>query len=86
MKKLGQVFQVIKVSLSNENANVPDVLNSSRKFGVSLDGTLPFHPTDLNAFVLTPAVRISRIRALKERKYQLLVSIFDVRDVNVLVA
>ena len=74
------------MSLSNENANVADVLNSNRKFGVSLDGTLPFHPTDLNAFVLTPAVRISRIRALKERKYQLPVSIFDVRDVKFLVA
>ena len=39
----------------------------------------------LNAFVLAPAVRICRVIALKERKYQLPVSIFDVRDVNVLV-
>ena len=37
---------MILVSLSNENADVPDVLNSNRKFGVSLDGMLPFHTTD----------------------------------------
>ena len=46
------------VSLSNENADVPDVMNSNRKFDVSLDGTLLSHTTNLNAFVLTPAVRI----------------------------
>ena len=38
--------------------------------------------TTLNAFVLIPAVRICRVRALKERKYHLPVAIFDVRDVN----
>ena len=29
----------IIVSLSNENADVPDITNSNRKFDVSLDGT-----------------------------------------------
>ena len=58
---------------------------SNRKFDISLDGTLLSHTTNLNAFVLGPAVRICRVRALKERKYQLPVAIFDFRDVNVLV-
>ena len=38
-------------SLSNENANVPDVMISNRKFDISLDGTLLSHTTNLNAFV-----------------------------------
>ena len=79
---LGIVFSEL---LSNENADVPDVMNTKRKFDVSLDGTL--HTTILNAFVLTPAVRkLSRLREMKERKYQLPVASFEVRDVNVLVA
>ena len=61
-------------------------MNSNRKFDVPLDGTLLSHITNLNAFVLTPAVRICRVRALKERKYQPPVAIFDVEDVNILVA
>ena len=52
------------------------ILNKKKK----LDGTLLSHTTNLNAFVLAPAVRICRVRALKERKYQLSVAIFDVRD------
>ena len=59
---------------------------SNRKFDISLDGTLLSHTTNLNAFVLGPAVRICRVTELKERKYQLPVAIFDFRDVNVLVA
>ena len=55
------------VSLSNENADVPDVMDSNRKFDVSLDATLLSHPTNLNAVVLSPAVRICRVRALKEK-------------------
>ena len=79
---LGIVFSEL---LSNENADVPDVMNTKRKFDVSLDGTL--HTTILNAFVLTPAVRkLSRLREMKERKYQLPVASFEARDVNVLVA
>ena len=74
------------VSLSNENADDPDVMNSKRKFDVLLYGTLLYHITYLNAFVLTPAVQICSVRAQKERKYQLPVSNFDIRDVNVLVA
>ena len=74
------------MSLSNENADVPYAMNSNRKFDVSLDGTLLSHTASLNAFVLIPAVRICRVRALKEREYQLPVAVFDVWDVNVLVA
>ena len=44
------------------------------------------HPTNLNAFLLTPVVQICRVRSLKERNYRLLVAICDVRDVKVLVA
>ena len=40
----------------------------------------------LKAFVLTPVVQICQVRALKERKYQLLVTILDVGDSNVLIA
>ena len=75
----------LHAALNNENADVPDVMISNRKFDISLDGTLLSHTTNLNAFVLGPAVRICRVRALKERKYQLPVAIFDFRDVNVLV-
>ena len=56
-------------------------MNSNRKF----DGSLLSHTTNMNAFVLTPAVRICQVRELKNRKYQLLVAIFDVQDVNVTV-
>ena len=74
------------MSLSKENADVPDTMNNNQKFNVSLGGTVLSHTTNLNAFVLTPAVvRICRVIALEEIKYQLPVSIFDVRDVNVLV-
>ena len=58
--------------------------NSNQKFDVSLVGTLLSHTT--NAFVLIPAVQICRVRALKEGIYQLSVSIFGVRDVNVFFA
>ena len=61
-------------------------MNKNRKFDVPLDGTLLSHTTNMNAFVLTPTVRICRVRALKERKYQLPVAIFEVEDVNSLVA
>ena len=53
---------------------------------MSFNGTLLSHTTNLNAFVLSPAVRICQVKALKERKYQLQVANLDVRDVNVLVA
>ena len=65
------------MSLSNENADVPYAMNSYRKFDVSFDGTLLSPTTGLNAFVLSPAVRICRVRALKEREYQLPVAIFS---------
>ena len=72
-------------SSSNENTDVLDVMNRNRKFGVSLDGSLLSHTTNVNAFVLTTAVRICQVRELKNRKYQLPVAIFDVWDVNVTV-
>ena len=43
-------------------------MNSNRNFDVSLDGTLLSHEMNMNVFLLTPAVRIFRVRALKERK------------------
>ena len=73
------------MSLSSENADVPDAMNSNRRFDVLLGGTVLSQTTNLNAFVLTPAVRICRIIALKEIKYQFPVAIIDVRVVNVLV-
>ena len=38
-------------SLSNENADVPDVMNKNRKFNISLDGSLLSHTMNLNTFV-----------------------------------
>ena len=67
------------------STDVADVMNSNRKFGVSLDGSLLSHTTNMSAFVLTSAVRICQVRELKNRKYQLPVAIFDVWDINVIV-
>ena len=39
-------------NISNEDADVLDVMNSNRKINISLDGTLLFYTTNLNAFVL----------------------------------
>ena len=69
-KDCGSLDQVI-VSLSNENTYVLDIMNSNRKFDISLDGTLLSPTTNLNTFVLTPALQICQVRALKERKYLL---------------
>ena len=46
------------------------------------------HTKNLNALVLTPTVRMCRVRALRERKYQLpsYCHYIDVRDVIVVVA
>ena len=65
--------------MSNENADVTDVVNSKRKFDVSLDGTLLSHTTNQNAFIITSVAGICRVIALKERKYQLPPAIFDGR-------
>ena len=70
------------VCMSNENADVMDVITSNRKYDVSLNGTL-LSVTTNECLVLTYTVRIGRVCALKERKYQLPVG---VRSVNVLVA
>ena len=45
------------------------------------------HTKNLNAFLLTPAVRICRVRAMRERKYQFprYCHYIDVRDVIVVV-
>ena len=56
--------------MSNENADVMDVITSNRKYDVSLNETLLSHTTN-ERLVLTYAVRIGRVCALKERKYQL---------------
>ena len=72
----GRLFAVYNSELKQESADVPDVMSSNRKFDVSLiNRKLLSHTVNLNAFVLTPAVRICRIRALKERQYQLPVAI-----------
>ena len=65
--------------MSNENADVTDVMNSNRKFDVWLDGTLLSHTTNQNAFIITSVAWICRVRALKERKYQLPLALFDGR-------
>ena len=41
------------------------------------------HTTNLNSFILTPAIWIYQVKALKEGKYPPLVTIFDVRDINI---
>ena len=75
----------IIASLSNEITDIPDVMNSNQKFDVLLDETLLSDTMSLNAFVLSPPVQICRLRALKERKDQLKVAIFDIWDVNILI-
>ena len=50
-------------------------MNSNRKFDVSLVGTLLSDITNLNAFVLTPAVQICLVRALKEIKFSFSTSV-----------
>ena len=44
-------------SLSNENADVPDVMNENGKLDTSLDGSLLSHTMNLNTIVLGPPVR-----------------------------
>ena len=61
-------------------------MNSNGKLDISCDGTILSHTMNLDTFVLTPAVRICQVRALKERKHKLPVAIFYDRDVNVRVA
>ena len=62
-------------------ADIWDIMSGNQKLDVLLDGTLLCHTTDLNTFFLT-----CQVRALKGRKYQLSVAIFDVWDVDLLVA
>lgn len=40
----------LTASISNNNANILDVMNGDQRFDVSLDGTFLFHTTNLNAF------------------------------------
>lgn len=67
-------------------ADIWDIISGNQKLNVLLDGTLLCHTTDLNTFFETSTVEICQVRALKERKYQLSVAIFDVWDIDVLVA
>ena len=64
------------VSWNNES-EVPDFMSGNRKFDVSLDGTLLSHTMNLNAFVLTPAVRICWVRSVRGRKWQPEVDFFS---------
>ena len=75
------------MSLSNENADIPDIMNGNQKFDVSLDGTLLSHTTNLTVFVLTPNVRICRVNTKREKiSTSGCPAILDIQDVNVLVA
>ena len=56
-------------NLSNENADLQDVMNSNQKFDVSLEETLLWHPMNL----------MPLFRRLKGRNYKLPVVIFYVR-------
>lgn len=55
------------IRLKQQNADLRHVMNSKRNFDVWLNGSLLSRTTNL----LAPAVRICRVRALKERNYQL---------------
>ena len=56
------------MSLSSENADLLDAMNNNQKFDVSLGGTVLSHTTNLNAFVLTPAVvRICRVSTERDK-------------------
>ena len=45
-KKKNRVRRIVTASLSNRNTDAQDVMNSNRKFDVSVDGTLPSHHND----------------------------------------
>ena len=45
------VLSEVIANLYNENADLPDVMNSNRKFDVSLNETLLSHTMNLNTFV-----------------------------------
>ena len=55
------------VSLSNKNADIPDIINSNQKLDVLLDGTLLSHAMNLKVFVLTPNIRICRVSTEREK-------------------
>ena len=65
-----RVFLRQLIASWNNESEVPDFMNGNRKFDVSLDGTLLSHTMNLNAFVLTPAVRICWVRSVRGRKWQ----------------
>ena len=69
-KDCGSLDQVI-VSLSNENTYVLDVMNSNRKFDISLKEHCCLPQRIWMPYSWMPAIRICQVRALKERKYQL---------------
>ena len=84
------LLAVYNSELKQESADVRDVMNSNRKFDVSLiNGNLDLsHTVNLNAFLSTPAVR-SCTKLSKSTEREAISTSgchFDVRDVNVHVA
>ena len=59
------------VSANLSHTDVRDVMNSNRMNSMSRLMERLSHTTNVNAFVLFFAVRICRVRTLKEREYQL---------------
>ena len=55
-------------SLSNENADVPDVMNENWKLDISLDGSLLSHTMNLNTIVLGPPVRNLSSQSIEKEK------------------
>ena len=55
-------------SLSNENADVSDVMNENGKLDISLDGSLLSHTMNLNTIVLGPPVRNLSSQSIEKEK------------------
>ena len=84
-KDCGSLDQVI-VSLSNVNTYVLDIMNSNRKFDISLAGTLSSPTTNLNCLCFNSSFTNLSSQSTEREKISTSVAIFDVRDVNTLAA
>ena len=62
-----KIFLTI-ASLSNENADVPDVMNENKKLDISFDGSFLSHTMNLNTIVLSPAVRNLSSKSTEKEK------------------
>ena len=70
-------------TLSNENTYVLDIINSNRKFDISLDGTLLSPSTNLHESLCFNSSCTNLLSQSTEReKISTLVAIFDVRDMS----